>query len=781
MRQERYDFVVFSDDWGRHPSSCQHLFAQLAKRHRVLWVNTIGMRAVRADGFTVIRGLNKLSQWARPLRQISENFWVYSPWMLPIAGGWMGKMNSRAVSVSLKKVLARCGIPHPILFTSVPTAADYVGRLDERALVYYITDDYRRWPGADAEMVAAQDRLLCERADLVLPCTQALAEGRQFRGRAELLPHAVDLEHFARGGGLHDSEPDDLAAIPHPRLGFFGLIYEKVDLSLFARIARLRPQWQLVLIGPVRADTAALAGLSNVHLLGAKSYKELPRYLHGLDALLLAYVLDEQTLRNAPLKIRECLAVGKPIIAKAIPDLEQYSKLIHLAKSEEEYLTCCQRALAGIKADAAAMRQAVAGQTWEARAEQVETLLGKMFRESARISDCGFRIADLTSTDAVQIANRESSLRSRSGCFGGVGSQIENAEGNDWDEYVVRHPMGAVWHRFAWTKIMRDCYAMRTRNLCLRREGKVVGILPVVLQKSRLFGRHLVSLPWLDYAGILADDEDAQQDLLEQAKALAVELKADLTLRQLVPLDNFGQAVRGDKVVMQLELPGAADELWRSFSSKVRNQVRKAEKSGLMGQWCGAEALDEFFHVYSTNMRDLGSPPHSRRFFASVLAEFHDLARLMIVRHAGAAVAAALVLADPRCWQVPWASSLRAMNHLCPNHMLYWSILKDACGDRALNSRTGAFIKGAASRELSALSPKFSFGRSSRDSGTFNFKEQWGARPVELAWQSWPGDAEQSSGQVQEGLLVRAAQSAWRRLPVPLARLLGPQLIKTVG
>jgi glycosyltransferase involved in cell wall biosynthesis len=295
MADIRYDFVVFSDDWGRHPSSCQHLFGHLARRHRVLWVNTIGLRAPRADRFTVQRGLEKLGQWARPLRQIDENFWVYSPWMLPAAGGLAGAVNARFVCLCLQRVLARCGLERPVLFASVPTAADYVDKLHEQALVYYITDDYRRWPGADAQHVAAQDRLLSERADLLLPCGTALAQNRQARGRVELLPHAVDLAA---------DEPADLAAIPHPRLGFFGLIYEKIDLGLFEKLARSDPRRHLVLIGPIKTDISALAALPNVHVLGAKPYAELPRYLHGLDVLLLAYVLVEQTLRNAPLKIR---------------------------------------------------------------------------------------------------------------------------------------------------------------------------------------------------------------------------------------------------------------------------------------------------------------------------------------------------------------------------------------------------------------------------------------------------------------------------------------------
>lgn len=304
---------------------------------------------------------------------------------------------------------------------------------------------------------------------------------------------------------------------------------------------------------------------------------------------------------------------------------------------------------------------------------------------------------------------------------------------------------------------MRGCYGMRCWNLTVQRDGRLAGILPLALQKSQLFGRHLVSLPWLDYAGILADDDAAASELAESAMALARRLQADLTLRQLAPTAALAGTLRLDKVAMVLDLPQTPEQLWDGFCAKVRNQVRKAQKSQLAATWADAAALDEFFTIYSTNMRDLGSPPHSRDFFAAVLRELADVARLLIIHHEDSPAAAALVLADPRGWQVPWASSLRDLNHLCPNHLLYWTILESACGQ----------------------TQRFCFGRSTQGSGTYKFKAQWGAQAVPLAWQTWPPRAQQVGS--QDGRLVQLAQKAWQRLPVWVARLLGPQLIKAVG
>ncbi|MFW6145851.1 MAG: FemAB family XrtA/PEP-CTERM system-associated protein [Planctomycetota bacterium] len=730
MTEHALDFVVFSDDWGRHPSSCQHLFARLVRRHRVLWVNTIGMRAPKADAFTLRRGLEKVAEWRRPLRRVHANLHVYAPPMLPVAGGGAGRLNVRLVAAAVRRVMRRLGFVRPVLFASVPTAADYLGRLGEAHSVYYITDDYRFWPGATPEVIAAQDAQLTAQADLVLPCGEALAEGRRPGGRMMMLPHAVDLDHFARAPAA--GEPADLAAIDRPRLCFFGLLYEKIDLDLIARVARARPDRQIVLLGPVATDLAAVAGLDNVHVLGPKPYEQLPAYLHAMDALLLAYRLDEQTRRNAPLKIRECLAVGKPVVAKGMTDLAAYAPLIDLADTDQAYLAACDRAC-DTPPNVEAMRAAVAADTWEARARQVEAALADLAVPAPSPAPAGPRVEAGTDRAA-------------------------------WDAFVAAHPRGGVWHRWDWAPLMNAVYGLPSHMLTVRRRGAPAGVLPLALQSSRLFGRRLVSLPWLDHAGLLADDDEARRALLDEAIALAGRLDAALTIRQVAgdaPPAADADQTRIDKVAMVLDLPDDAETLWTSLRAKVRNQVRKARKAGLEVVWAGAEDLDAFHRIYATNMRDLGSPPHAARLFAGVLDRFADVARLLLIRHDGRPVAGALVLADATEWQVPWASSLRSANALCPNVLMYWTLLEAACGAAA----------------------RFCFGRSSRESGTYRFKAQWGSRQRPLLWRTWtaPGRPAAADADAQPGRVMTLAQQTWRRLPLPVARTLGPHIIRCVG
>ena len=477
----------------------------------------------------------------------------------------------------------------------------------------------------------------------------------------------------------------------------------------------------------MKTDVSALASLPNVHLLGPRPYADLPRYLKHMDVLLMPYVLDEQIRHSSPLKLRECLATGKPTVAVDVPDLRRYAGLIHLAGSEDAYLAACRTACQMGGPAAATMRAAVANDTWQARADQVERALHEALGSHARPT---------TAPPSLRVE--------------------ECTDGATWDAYVASHSQGNVWLRWGWSETMRSAYALQCHYLLARRGTQVVGAVPLALQASRPFGRHLVSLPWLDHAGILADDEQAEQRLLEAAKSLAKKLDADLILRQLAP--GRAEHVRIDKVAMVRDLPASAERLWDQFNCKVRNQVRKGQKSGLTTEWAGAEKLGEFYAVYSTNMRDLGSPPHSLEFMREVMHRFEGTARLLLVRHGERVIAAAMVMADPATWQVPWASSLRDFNHLCPSHVMYWAILSAACGQ----------------------TPRFCFGRSSRGSGTYNFKSQWGAVEQQLYWHTYLSDAPATASD-QPGRLISLVQRAWQRIPTSLARSLGPHIIKHVA
>jgi FemAB-related protein (PEP-CTERM system-associated) len=289
---------------------------------------------------------------------------------------------------------------------------------------------------------------------------------------------------------------------------------------------------------------------------------------------------------------------------------------------------------------------------------------------------------------------------------------------------------------------------------------RTCGFLPLAYVRSLLFGKFLVSLPYLNSNGVLADDDRTARLLVDEAVRLADVLRVrHLELRHEQKLEHPALLGRNDsKVHMRLPLPDFPGPLWESIPGKVRNQVRKGEKSGLTVVWGGVELLSEFYAVFSRNMRDLGTPVYGRRFFRTVLEEFPGDAELCVVRADRQPVAAALLLHGRGVTEVPSASSLRQYNHTCANMLMYWHLLERAVG------------RGQA---------VFDFGRSTVDSNTYRFKKQWGAVAHEAIWQSYErtgraGDVRPDNPRYQRLIGV------WRRLPLVLTRLLGPVIVRGI-
>lgn len=334
---------------------------------------------------------------------------------------------------------------------------------------------------------------------------------------------------------------------------------------------------------------------------------------------------------------------------------------------------------------------------------------------------------------------------------------IDDFEG--WDEFVLSHPQSTAYHSSKWRDVVREAYGLSTYYLSARRDGRVVGVLPLARVGAPLLGRQLVSLPYHMYGGVIADEPGVCSGLLDRAVEVARSAGAGrIELRNVVPVDADWKA-RSNKVSMVLSLPDDAEELWKSFSAKVRNQCRKGEKADLEFLSDPPGALEDFYRIMVINMRDLGSPVHARTFFAAAQRHFPAASRIHVVRHEGKAIAAGFTIAFKRKVEIPWASSLREYNSLCPNMFLYWSILKDSIG------------RGV--RE-------FDFGRSTLNSGTYRFKKQWGGKEIPLHYQYWTA---RDTGEVPSGTQGRVYQAAarvWCRLPLVLTRLLGPHLVRRI-
>jgi FemAB-related protein (PEP-CTERM system-associated) len=289
---------------------------------------------------------------------------------------------------------------------------------------------------------------------------------------------------------------------------------------------------------------------------------------------------------------------------------------------------------------------------------------------------------------------------------------------------------------------------------------RIVGSLPLLFVRGPLFGRFLVSLPYVNTAGVRSDSPDVARRLVDRAVKLADELDVRyLELRHETPLDYPALThQRTDKVHMRLALPSDADKLWSSLKAKVRNQVRKGESAGLTAHWGGRDLLDDFYEVFSRNMRDLGTPVFAQGLFGAILAAFGPRAELCVVRIGHKPVAGALLIHEPQRTQVPSASSLRQYNATNANMWMYWQLLRRA-----------------AERGQS----EFDFGRSTIDSNTYRFKKQWGAEPHPSTWQYHVrrgdiGDLRPDNPKYQLSIAI------WRRLPVWLTRCVGPAIVRGI-
>jgi FemAB-related protein (PEP-CTERM system-associated) len=324
---------------------------------------------------------------------------------------------------------------------------------------------------------------------------------------------------------------------------------------------------------------------------------------------------------------------------------------------------------------------------------------------------------------------------------------------SEWDAFVTRHPHGTVDHLWRWREIFEKVFGHETAYLTAHRGGKVVGVLPLVEFRSRIFGRSVISLPFLNYGGVLADDETVAAELVHRAVENARRFGARHVELRHVHRQFPDRPYRQHKLKLTRPLPASSDELWNDVDRKIRNQVRKAQKAGLVTVVGGTELVSDFYGVFARNMRDLGTPVYSRRLFEETLRQFSDRVTVFVVRRSGVALAAGISVRFRDVALVPWASSLREYRALCPNMLLYWDML-----DHAVSN--GARV--------------FDFGRSSPGSGTHAFKLQWGASAVPLHWEYVLLKARVLPDQGPSNSRFRTAIGIWKHLPQWVANSMGP-------
>lgn len=330
-----------------------------------------------------------------------------------------------------------------------------------------------------------------------------------------------------------------------------------------------------------------------------------------------------------------------------------------------------------------------------------------------------------------------------------------------WNNYLEQQGYDGFHLRREWSQIFSTGLKHEPRFLWATEDNRIVGVLPLMYVSGPIFGKFLVSQPYLNTGGVLADSKQIAVKLIDAAVAMADELDVKhLELRHEHHIDHpCLNATSVEKVHMRLGLPETSEELWDSLKSKVRSQLRKPLNNGqLTFQFGRREQLNEFYDVFCRNMRDLGTPPFSKRLFEAMLDQFGEQAEICTVLHDKVPVASGFLLHGPEVTLIPSASSLREFNHTSCNMLMYWRVLE---------------------RAIARGQRIFDFGRSSPDTGTHRFKKQWGAEEYPAVWQyhSRRGavcDARPNSGKYD------AVIAAWQKLPVWFTRVVGPSIVRGV-
>lgn len=370
------------------------------------------------------------------------------------------------------------------------------------------------------------------------------------------------------------------------------------------------------------------------------------------------------------------------------------------------------------------------------------------------------------------------------------------ADAGAWDAFVNSHSEGALYHLSGWREVIEKTYGHKTYYLIAEKrltegpgKGKAVieGILPLVHLKHMLFGNSLISMPFVDDGGILAGEEAVEAALLSEAAAQGKCLGAErIELRHAAlhsifqdvsrRFEAYAMTTSSHKVRMVLDLPETSEALLSSFKAKLRSQIKKPQKEGLRSHIGGSELLDDFYTVFAVNMRDLGSPVHSKAMIGNTLQTFEPSSRICLVYQEKKPVAGGIMIGFKGILRNLWASSLREYAPLSPNMLLYWAMLSYACEQGYIS---------------------FDFGRSTPEEGTYKFKAQWGALPIPLYWHDIVLNGKAVEGQNAHALNNDAsalsheasrrkgkfdtAMSVWKKLPVPVTKVFGPLIRKHIG
>jgi len=366
---QRHPFVVFGPDWGRHPSTSQHLFSELLDSNSVIWVETVGLRLPRLNLRDLRRSWQKLMDYwtgrRRHAASAQPSLMVVCPLTLPFTQyHWVRRFNLWQIQRSVARACQRLGFVQHTLVVTAPSHCDVVGRLGERLSIFYCPDNYALWPGMNAQQVLRMEQELTERVDAIVAVSDYLGERFKASGKPVLvLTQGVNAAHFARSLPPQNSGRFEVV--------YFGMIDARLDLDLLVDLAQRLPQVVIRMIGPVLVNPARLRELPNVRLEPQVPFAVLPTSLTTADLFILPFMLNELSKSCSPLKIKEYLACGRPVVATAVPEVERLAPYVHVARDRTSFVQAISAASEGrLSFDAEAVKSMISREGWDAKAQE---------------------------------------------------------------------------------------------------------------------------------------------------------------------------------------------------------------------------------------------------------------------------------------------------------------------------------------------------------------------------------------------------------------------------
>lgn len=378
MNQPMPPLLVFADDWGRHPSSCQYLIRELLPTTMVTWVNTIGTRPPRFNLATLKRGLGKIRQWTRKPTEpgaTHPHLQVMNPRMWPgFSTAWQRRLNCSLLSRQLLPVLQQ-GKTSPIAITTIPIVSDVMKRLPVHSWVYYCVDDFSTWPGLDEQTLGSMERQMLPQTDGIIAASEHLQQRLQDLGfRSDLLTHGVDLEFWRRSSAPQSSTSWD--SFERPLVVFWGVIDKRMDLEFVSQLSSSLTRGTIVLAGPEDEPYEEITYLTRVKKLGILPLESLPSLAEAASVLIMPYADLPVTQAMQPLKLKEYLATGKPAVVRNLPANRVWNDCLDLVDDAQSFVNCVQaRLVSGLPDDQARARARLAEESWSKKAEHFARLL----------------------------------------------------------------------------------------------------------------------------------------------------------------------------------------------------------------------------------------------------------------------------------------------------------------------------------------------------------------------------------------------------------------------